>query len=159
MAGGCKISLHTAERLEGAIVSERIGIDPAAHLRIARPSRDLAAAECFYVNGLGFAVLQRGRGTSTGERNLLMVGLPGAAWHFELIHDTATTVAPVLTPDDLWVLYLDAPVDAALVERIEYAGGRRVPAHNAWWDQIGVTMEDSDGYRLVLCERSWNNTG
>jgi hypothetical protein len=140
--------------LEGAIVADRSGIDPAAHLRIARPSRDLVAAERFYVAGLGFEVLQRAKGTSTGERNLLMVGLTGAAWHFELIHDTARTVEPILSPDDLWVLYLDTPVDPALVERIESAGGKRVPAHNAWWDQIGVTIEDPDGYRLVLCERS-----
>ncbi len=133
-------------------------IDRNTHLRIARPSRDLSAAERFYVDGLGFEVVQRGRGTSVGERNLLMVGLPGATWHFELIHDTARTIEPVLTPDDLWVLYLDAPVDPALIQRIEQAGGKRVPAHNPWWDQIGVTIEDPDGYRLVLCERSWSST-
>ncbi len=130
-------------------------IDPNAHVRIARPSRNLAAAERFYVEGLGFKVLQRGSGTSTGERNLLMVGLPGSAWHFELIHDTARTIDPVLTPDDLWVLYLDASVDPALIERIEQAGGKHVPAHNPWWDQVGVTIEDPDGYRLALCERAW----
>ena len=130
-------------------------IDPNAHLRIARPSRDLAAAERFFVGGLGFDVLQRGRGTSTGERNLLMVGLLGAAWHIELIHDTARTVEPVLTPDDLLVLYLDAPADSSLVARIERAGGKRVPAHNPYWDQIGVTFKDPDGYRVVLCERAW----
>jgi hypothetical protein len=132
-------------------------IDPNAHLRIARPSRDLAAAEWFYVEGLGFEVLQRGRGASTGERNLLMVGMRGAAWHFELIHDTTRTIEPVLTPDDLLVLYLDAPVDPTLIERIERAGGKRVPAHNPYWDQIGITIEDSDGYRLVLCERAWSS--
>jgi hypothetical protein len=130
-------------------------IDPNAHLRIARPSGDLLAAERFYVEGFGFEVLQRGRGTSTGERNLLMVGLPGAAWHIELIHDTVRTVEPVLTPDDLLVLYLDASPDPSLVARIERSGGKRVPAHNPYWDQIGVTFEDPDGYRLVLCERGW----
>lgn len=132
-------------------------IDSHAHLRIARPARDLATAERFYVEGLGFDVLQRGRGTSTGERSLLMVGLSGTAWHIELIHDTARTVEPVVTPDDLLVLYLDAPVDPSLVARIERAGGKRVPAHNAYWDQIGVTFEDPDGYRLVLCERGWSS--
>ena len=133
-------------------------IDPNAHLRIARPSGNLAAAERCYVEGLGFDVLQRGKGTSEGERNLVMVGMPGAGWHFELIHDTARIVEPILTPDDLLVLYLAAPVDPALVERIEGAGGKRVPAHNAYWDQIGVTIEDPDGYRFVLCERGWSRT-
>ena len=112
-------------------------IDPNVHLRIARSSGDLVAAERFYVDGLGFEVLQRGHGTSTGERNLLMVGLPSAAWHLELIHDTARAVDP------------------ARITCIERAGGKRVPAHNPWWDQIGVTIEDPDGYRLVLCERGW----
>ena len=134
-------------------------LDPNAHLRIARPSCDLEAAERFYVDGLGFAVLQRGRGRSTGERNLLMVGLPGAAWHIELIHDTARTTQPVLTPDDLLVLYLDVPPDPSLVARIEQAGGKRVPAYNPYWDQIGVTIEDPDGYRVVLCERGWSGAG
>jgi catechol 2,3-dioxygenase-like lactoylglutathione lyase family enzyme len=132
-------------------------IDPNAHLRIARPSRDLAAAERFYVEGLGFKVVQRGRGTSTGERNLLMVSLPDAAWHIELIHDTARSIEPVLTSDDLLVLYLGAPVDPALIEQIERAGGKRVPAHNPYWDQIGVTIEDPDGHRIVLCEHGWSS--
>ena len=130
-------------------------IDPRTPLRIARPTHDLARAERFYVDGLGFAVLQRGKGRSEGERNLLMVGLPGATWHLELIHDTARQVDPVITPDDLFVLYLSAPIDPALIARIEAAGGTRVPAHNPYWDQIGVTVEDPDGYRLVLCEREW----
>jgi catechol 2,3-dioxygenase-like lactoylglutathione lyase family enzyme len=134
-------------------------IDPASPLRIARPSGDLAAAERFYVDGLGFSVLQRAQGTSTGVRNLLMLGLPGAGWHFELIHDTARAVGPVSSPDDLLVLFLGAPADAALIDRIEQAGGKRVAAHNPWWDQIGVTIADPDGYRLVLCEREWGNRG
>jgi catechol 2,3-dioxygenase-like lactoylglutathione lyase family enzyme len=142
--------------LKGATMAETSTIEPTSQLRIARPSNDLAAAERFYVDGLGFSILQRGRGTSTGERNLLMVGLPGAAWHVELIHDTARTVEPVPSPDDLLVLYLGAPADPALIARIEQAGGKRVPAYNPWWDQIGVTIEDPDGYRLVLCERVWS---
>lgn len=132
-------------------------IDPSAHLRIARPSRNLALAERFYVDGLGLEVFRRARGSSEGERILLIVGLPGAAWHIELIQDTARTVEPVVTPDDLLALYLDAPVDPALVARIERAGGKRVPAHNPWWDGVGVTIEDPDGHRLVLCERAWDS--
>ncbi|GAB4051020.1 hypothetical protein GCM10028775_25790 [Catellatospora paridis] len=39
-------------------------IDPRAHLRLARPSRDLAAAERFYADGLGLHVLYRGTATA-----------------------------------------------------------------------------------------------
>ncbi|HEY9367901.1 MAG TPA: VOC family protein, partial [Streptomyces sp.] len=29
-----------------------------------------------------------------------------------------------------------------------------VPAHNPHWDD-GVTIADPEGYRLVLCSRTW----
>ena len=51
------------------------------------------------------------------------------------------------------MLYLAGPVDDALVTRLEVAGGRRV-GRGAYWDRWGVTVEDPDGYRLVLSSRS-----
>ncbi|MFG3284128.1 VOC family protein [Streptomyces sp. NPDC048111] len=130
-------------------------IDAATHVRVARPSRDLAAAEHFYVDGLGLDVLWRTTERVPGEHDLVMVGLPGAAWHFELTHDPEHPLDPTPTVDDLFVLYLGAPVDEALVERLTAAGGTRVAAHNPYWDEHGVTVEDPDGYRLVLCKRTW----
>jgi hypothetical protein len=53
-------------------------------------------------------------------------------------------------------LYLGAPVDDALVERLVTAGGRVVPARNPYWDRWGVTIADPDGYRLVLSHRTWD---
>jgi hypothetical protein len=46
-------------------------------------------------------------------------------------------------------------VDDALVARLLAHGGTRVPAHNPYWDTHGVTVADPDGYRLVLCSRTW----
>jgi catechol 2,3-dioxygenase-like lactoylglutathione lyase family enzyme len=134
-------------------------IDPEVHVRIARPSRDLALAERFYVDGLGLDVLYRASATADGEHDLLMLGWRDATWHFELTRDPRRPIEPVPTPDDLFVLYLDGPVDPAIVRRLEAAGGRRVAAHNPYWDRFGVTIEDPDGYRLVLCERAWSNAG
>jgi len=34
-------------------------------------------------------------------------------------------------------------------------GGRRVPARNPYWETWGLTVEDPDGYRLVLSHRRW----
>ncbi|GAA3120635.1 hypothetical protein GCM10017687_37860 [Streptomyces echinatus] len=62
---------------------------------------------------------------------------------------------PTPTVDDLFVVYLGAPVDQALVDRLEAQGGTRVPAHNPYWDRYGVTVADPDGYLLVLCSRAW----
>jgi hypothetical protein len=134
-------------------------LDPRTHIRIARPSRDLAAVERFYVDGLELTVLYRASAAGEGEHDLLMLGWRAAGWHFELTRDPADPIEPSPTPDDLFVLYLNRPVDAALVERLVAAGGRQVAAHNAYWDRYGVTIEDPDGYRLVLCERAWSNAG
>ncbi|MFF5970564.1 VOC family protein [Streptomyces sp. NPDC012769] len=132
-------------------------IDATTHIRVARPSRDLAAAERFYVDGLGLAVLWRTTDPAPGKHELLMVGPAGGGWHFELTRDPAAErpIEPSPTVDDLFVVYLGRPVDEALVDRLLAAGGTRVPAHNPYWDTYGVTVADPDGYRLVLCSRSW----
>ncbi|WP_432055762.1 VOC family protein [Streptomyces sp. bgisy022] len=133
--------------------------DAAAHIRIARPSRDLRAAEVFWVRGLGLDVLYRRAADGTpGDSSLLMVGRPGAAWHLELVHDPTAPVEPRPTPEDLLVVYLGEPVPDALVARLERHGGKRVPAHNPYWDTWGVTVRDPDGYLLVLSTRSWSNS-
>ncbi|MGW7612512.1 VOC family protein [Streptomyces sp. NPDC054766] len=129
-----------------------------AHVRIARPSRDLDAAERFWMSGLGLHELYRYAADGTpGRHSLLMVGWPDAAWHLELVHDPTAPVDPRPTPEDLLVIYLGEPVPDSLVERLEQHGGRRVAAHNPYWDTWGVTLQDPDGYRLVLSSRNWSS--
>src|SRR4051812_14664485 len=133
-------------------------IDPAATIRLARPSRDLVAAERFYVQGLGLQVLFRATAESADEHDLVMLGWPQASWHLELVGGPNLHLAPTPTAEDLFVVYLSAPVDDALVARLETNGGRRV-SQGSYWDRWGVTVEDPDGYRLVLSSRSWTNAG
>ncbi|MEU7296798.1 VOC family protein [Streptomyces exfoliatus] len=130
-------------------------IDARTHVRVARPSRDLAAAERFYVDGLGLDVLWRSTERVPGEHDLLMVGPKDGGWHFELTRDPGHPLEPTPTVDDLFVLYLGAPVEEEQVERLVASGGTRVAAHNPYWDTFGVTVADPDGYRLVLCSRTW----
>ncbi|GGT04014.1 glyoxalase/bleomycin resistance protein/dioxygenase [Streptomyces tanashiensis] len=131
-------------------------IDAQTRVRVARPSRDLAAAERFYVDGLGLDVQWRSTERVPGEHDLLMVGPADGSWHFELTHDPEHPLEPTPTVDDLFVVYLGTPVEEEQVERLLAAGGTRVPAHNPYWDEYGVTVADPDGYRLVLCSRSWS---
>ncbi|SED75638.1 VOC family protein [Streptomyces sp. TLI_105] len=130
-------------------------IDAQTRVRIARPSRDLAAAERFYVDGLGLEVQWRSEGPVPGKHDLLMVGPPEGSWHFELTFDPEHPMEPTPTVEDLFVVYLGAPVEEEQVERLLAVGGTRVPAHNPYWDEHGVTVADPDGYRLVLCSRNW----
>ncbi|MFD8160552.1 VOC family protein [Streptomyces malaysiensis] len=133
--------------------------DGQSHIRIARPSRDLAAAERFWCAGLGLSVVYRAEGGDRpGEHDLLMVGWPDASWHLELVHEAAQPVEPRPTEEDLLVIYLDEAVPEELVTRLTQHGGTRVTAPNPYWNEWGVTIEDPDGYRLVLCRRGWSNS-
>lgn len=120
-------------------------IDPTATIRLARPSRDLAAAERFYVHGLGLHVLYRASAGSPDEHDLLMVGWPQAAWHLELVGGPHLTVSPASTSEDLLVIYLSGPVDESLIARVEENGGRRI-TQGEYWDRWGVTVQDPDGF-------------
>lgn len=133
--------------------------DGQSHIRIARPSRDLAAAERFWCAGLGLSVVYRVEGGDRpGEHDLLMVGWPDASWHLELVHEAAHPVESRPTEEDLLVIYLDEAVPGELVARLIQHGGTRVTSPNPYWNEWGVTIEDPDGYRLVLCRRGWSNT-
>lgn len=131
--------------------------DGSAALRIARPSRDLAAAERFWKEGLGLSELYR-HASEGSEHALLILGWPDASWHLELTVDPTGAQQPSPTADDLLVVYLGEEVPAELVERLERCGGQRVAAYNPYWDEWGVTLEDPDGYRLVLSRRDWSNS-
>ncbi|MGH3314253.1 MAG: VOC family protein [Streptomyces sp.] len=137
-------------------------VNGRAHIRIARPSRDLAAAERFWTQGLGLDVLFR-KESAAAEAGpgagyaLLMVGWRYAGWHLELARDPHHPVLPGPGEEDLLVIYLDGPVPDDLLARLERHGGRCVPARNPYWDTWGVTVRDPDGYRLVLSTRQWSS--
>jgi catechol 2,3-dioxygenase-like lactoylglutathione lyase family enzyme len=128
---------------------------PDIQIRIARPSRDLRAAESFWVDGLGLDVLWRYEASAEGEHALLMLGWPGATWHLELVGDLGGQTPPAPTEEDLLVLYLDGKIDADVVDRLVRSGGIVVTARNPYWDEWGITIKDPDGYRLVLTTRAW----
>jgi catechol 2,3-dioxygenase-like lactoylglutathione lyase family enzyme len=129
--------------------------DASTLVRIARPSRDLASAERFWAGGLGLEVLYRSDAPEHGEHALIMLGWPGAAWHLELVADPLGEAPPSPTREDLLVLYLNGPIDNDVIGWLVDHGGVRVAAQNPYWDRWGVTIEDPDGYRLVLSHRSW----
>jgi catechol 2,3-dioxygenase-like lactoylglutathione lyase family enzyme len=133
-------------------------LDGSAQLRIARPSAELAAAERFWVDGLGLSVLWRTDDAElgAGEHRLVMVGWPGASWHLELVGDAEAAAEAVPSAEDLLVLYLAGEVADESVRRLVEAGGERVVARNPYWERWGVTVRDPDGYLLVLSRRSWD---
>jgi catechol 2,3-dioxygenase-like lactoylglutathione lyase family enzyme len=129
-------------------------MDANAALRIARPSDDLDALLPFYRDGLGLDLLFRFEDHEGFDG--MMLGRPGAPYHFEFTTAKGHRAGRAPTPDNLVVFYIPEEVRWRLaVDRMRGAGFPPVPAFNPYWDRHGQTFEDPDGYRVVLQLGSW----
>jgi ribosomal protein S18 acetylase RimI-like enzyme len=63
--------------------------------------------------------------------------------------------APAPHPESLLVLYLGD--GAAVAEVLARSGAAPVPPANPYWAEHGVTVEDPDGFRVVLVPERWSN--
>ena len=123
-------------------------------LRVARPTDQLAAVLHFYQNGLGLVELASFKAHNGFDG--VMLGRPNAPYHFEFTHQPGHQVGRAPTSDNLLVFYLpDAGEWQAAVQRMQAAGFAPVPSYNPYWDQLGATFEDPDGYRVVLQQAAW----
>jgi catechol 2,3-dioxygenase-like lactoylglutathione lyase family enzyme len=126
-----------------------------AHLRIARPTDDLARVARFYRDGLGFEVLYEFKDHDGFDG--VMLGLKSAAYHLEFTRKAGHQVGRAPTEDNLLVFYLPVKGEwERAVARLEKAGYKSVKAFNPYWEKSGKTFEDPDGYRVVLQNAGWN---
>ena len=127
-----------------------------AHLRVVRPSDDLAANVAFYRDGLGFELLFEFKDHDGFDA--VMLGHNGAAYHLAFVHKRGHKAGRAPSEDNLLVFYLpDAHEWQRAVRRLEDLGHTPVKAFNPYWDKKGKTFEDPDGYRVVLQHTSWPN--
>ncbi|WP_299149579.1 VOC family protein [uncultured Tateyamaria sp.] len=123
-------------------------------LRVARPTDDLSALKSFYVDGLGLKILYEFSDHDGFDG--MMVGDPRSLYHFEFTKNSEHIAGRAPTKDNLIVLYLpDQREWNDAVERMQDAGFSAVEAFNPYWDRLGRTFEDPDGYRLVLQNAAW----
>jgi len=123
-------------------------------LRVARPTDNLAALVHFYAEGLGLSVLYRFEDHDGFDG--VMLGSPEAPYHFEFTRAHGHTVGLAPTQDNLLVFYLPERSDwEARVKGMRDAGYEPVAAFNPYWDRLGLTFEDPDGYRVVLQQAAW----
>lgn len=124
-----------------------------AQVRIARPTDKLEALVAFYRDGLGLAELYRF--TDHGGYDGVIFGLPGRAYHLEFTQRHAGSPCPAPTRDNLLVLYVpDVRQLASLRDRMIRSGYEPVDPENPYWVDKGLTFEDPDGWRVVLCGAS-----
>lgn len=127
-----------------------------AHLRIARPVTDVDRTRKMYVEGLDLRVI--GGFSDHDGFDGVMLGRDGLDYHFEFTRCRTHPVPPAPTAEDLVVFYLSGEAEwMAACERMEAAGFATVASLNPYWDRLGRTFEDRDGYRVVLQRAAWVN--
>ncbi|AUM12476.1 VOC family protein [Ketobacter alkanivorans] len=123
-------------------------------LRVARPTDKLNEITSMYVSGLGFQLLSSFKDHDGFDGSI--IGHPNHAYHLEFTHHAGTMVGRAPTKDNLLVFFM--PDHSAWIEsckKMEAAGFISVQSFNSYWDSVGKTFEDADGYRVVLQNAEW----
>ncbi len=122
---------------------------PVVQMRIARPTDQFEQVIEFYEDGLG---LQRiGEFWNHDGYDGVMFGLPDTNYHLEFTRHVTGTPCPAPTKDNLLVFYLpDWHVITKITKRLDGMGFPEVEAENPYWGEDAITIEDPDGWRIVL---------
>lgn len=123
-------------------------------LRIARPTDQLEEVVRFYTVGIDLKVL----GSFEDHEGFdgVMLGIPGDSYHLEFTRKRGHAAGRAPTQDNLLVFYIpDREQWLERTERLSAAGYQPVPSFNPYWDRLGKTYEDPDGYRVVIQNQSW----
>lgn len=125
-----------------------------AHLRVARPTDNLPEIVEFYRDGLGFEVI----GSFEGHAGFdgVMLGHSSLAYHLEFTQERGHKTGRAPSKENLLVFYLPEQDDwQRAVDRMIAHGYQPVASYNPYWDKLGKTFEDADGYRVVLQQAAW----
>ena len=129
-------------------------IPKSSKLRVARATDNLGKVTEMYVSGLGFKLLGSFEGHNGFDGSI--IGHEQHNYHLGFTHHKGTTVGVAPTKDNLLVFYLpDVEAWGACCKRMVEAGFVQVESYNDYWDVVGKTFEDVDGYRVVLQNREW----
>lgn len=121
----------------------------ATQVRIARPTDHFKHVIEFYEHGIGLKRLTEFTGHEgyTG----VILGLPGAAYHLEFTTHNSGSPCPAPTKDNLLVFYIPEKTEInRITKRLKDMGYSEVAPENGYWKEKGVTIEDPDGWRVVL---------
>lgn len=129
-------------------------IPKQAVVRVARPTDNLERIAAMYSQGLGFQ--QLGSFTDHDGFDGVIIGHEQHPYHLEFTHHRGVSVGQAPSQDNLLVFYLPEPdIWAQCCQQMVQAGFTVVASYNPYWDAVGKTFEDLDGYRVVLQNRAW----
>lgn len=126
-----------------------------AILRVARSTDHLPEIAEMYIAGLGFELI--GEFHDHDGFDGAIIGHPRHPYHLEFTHHHGAQVGKAPTQDNLLVFYIpETHIWQTNCKKMKDAGFIEVPAYNPYWDVIGKTFEDIDGYRVVLQNQAWS---
>ena len=124
-------------------------------LRVARATDQLQRTVQMYVDGLALQVI--GSFEDHDGFDGVMVGHPKSPYHLEFTRKAGHISTHTADPEALLVFYIPARGEwLTACSRMERAGFTVVSSFNPYWDRLGRTFEDLDGYRVVLQNESWD---
>lgn len=123
-------------------------------LRIVRPTDNIDALIPFYRDGLGLNILYRFE--EHDGFSGVMLGREDALYHFAFTKANGHVAGKAPTQDNLLVFYIPESGEwEAAVARMIAVGFSPVQPFNPYWNKVGKTFEDADGYRIVLQNDAW----
>jgi catechol 2,3-dioxygenase-like lactoylglutathione lyase family enzyme len=124
-----------------------------AQFRIARPTQKLDKVVEFYGTGLGLPLV--GSFKDHNGYSGVMFGLPGRTYHLEFTQHSNAESCTSPSRDNLLVFYVpDMQAMFRVAERIAAMGYLTVAPENPYWAEKGITIEDPEGWRIVLMNTS-----
>ncbi|MCP1164882.1 MULTISPECIES: VOC family protein [Bacillus] len=117
--------------------------------RIARPTDRFEKVIEFYEKGLGLKRISEFYNHEGYDG--VMFGLPEEEYHLEFTRHIDGSPCPAPTKDNLLVFYMVEDSEMKKVsKRLHALGYDEVKPENPYWKDKGITIEDPDGWRIVL---------
>lgn len=131
-------------------------LDRNPHLRVARPTGQLEAIVKMYQDGLDLDLL--GSFEDHDGFDGAMLGKAGMDYHLEFTRHRGHLAGRSPTEENLLVFFFpDREEWENRCKKMEAARFKPVPSYNPYWDRLGRTFEDLDGYRVVIQNADWTN--
>jgi catechol 2,3-dioxygenase-like lactoylglutathione lyase family enzyme len=119
-------------------------------LRVGRHTNRLDEVVSFYRDGLGLPEI--GRFDDHDGYDGIFLAIPGTEAHLEFTSG-GEHGPPEPHAETLLVLYVGS--EEAVADLCARAGAKAVEPANPYWARNGVTLEDPDGFRVVLVPATW----
>ena len=140
---------HQEYPYEVIVRKEWEGSIPAVQFRIARPTNQLDKLISFYEKGLGLKRVGEFRNHEGYDG--IMIGLPDSQYHLEFTQSREIMELPKPTKEHLLVFYVGDRLERDnIAERLAAIGYLETDPENPYWGRGGVTIEDPDGWPIVL---------